>query len=169
MRKRRLRLALLAVALLGVVAWLIEPTSSPTINAAKERYARLQLGMSVAEVTAILGGPPERQVQCYGEWVDDRKLYRLTDSRNVPNPEPGKGLYDLHGWTFADRDPWERPHHTLTVQGVFDQGRLVELLYAERQDNAVKEWLRGLAARLSIRLTFLDAKVKDESQAVPPP
>src|SRR4051812_43707220 len=127
MRKRRLRLALFAVALLGVVACLVWPTSSPVITAAKEKYARLQLGMSEAEVAAILGEPPERNVPCYGEWVDDRKLYRLTDSRDVPNAESGKRLYQLHGWTFADRDSWGWPCHTLTVQGVFDQGRLVEL------------------------------------------
>jgi hypothetical protein len=169
MRKRRLRLALSAVALFGVVAWLVWPTSSPVITAAKEKYARLQLGMSEAEVAATLGGPPERNVPCYGEWVEDRKLYRLTDSRNVPNPEPGKRLYDLHAWTFADRDSWGQPYHTLAVQGVIYRGRLVWLLYTERQDNAAKKWLRRLAAQLSLRLTFLDAKVKNENQAVPPP
>src|SRR4051812_48155731 len=100
MRKRRLRLALLAAALLGAVAWLIGPTPSPAVTAAKEKYARLRLGMSEVEVAATLGGSPERHVQCYGEWVDDRKLYRLSDSRNAPNPGPGKRLYDLYSWTF---------------------------------------------------------------------
>jgi hypothetical protein len=42
-------------------------------------------------------------------------------------------------------------------------------LYTEGQDNAAKRWLRELAARLSLRSTFLDVKVKNENQAIPPP
>ena len=51
---KRRRLALVAIALFGVVAWLMWPRPSAVIAAAKEKYARLQLGMSEAEVTAIL-------------------------------------------------------------------------------------------------------------------
>src|SRR5262245_39103928 len=167
-RKRRLRLALLAVALLGVLAWLVWPQSSLVITAAKEKYARLQLGMPEADVTALLGGPPERDIQCYGEWVEDRKLYRLTETRKVPNPEPGQRIYNLRSWTFADRYSWGQPYHTLTVQGVFDRGRLVWLMSTEGEDNVAKSWLRGVAKSLSIRSTFLKVKVKDENQAIPP-
>jgi hypothetical protein len=164
---KRRWLALAAFALAGLVVWLIWPTSSVVITAAREKYARLRLGMSEAEVTAVLGEESERHVRCYGEWVADRARYQWTDLRTGP-PNPAERNYDLHSWTFADRDSSGRPLYTLAVQGVFDQGRLVELLCTERRDDTTKKWFRELAARLSIRLSFLDAKVKNENLAVPP-
>ena len=169
MRKRRLRLALLALALVGVVAWLVWPTSSAVITSAKEKYARLQLGMPEAEVATILGGPPEMDRQLYGEWMDDRKLYLLHYLQFTPNPEPPTRLLVLRDWSFGeqDRSGWSR--HLINIQGVFDQGRLVGLLYSEGHDNTAKRWLRELAAGLSFRPTFLDAQVKTERQFIPPP
>src|SRR4051812_16423215 len=83
MRKRRLRLALLAVTLFGVLVWLVWQTPSPAITAAKEKYARLQLGMSEEEVATILGGQlqlgkaPQEEWQLYGKWVDALKCTNL--------------------------------------------------------------------------------------------
>jgi hypothetical protein len=153
--------------LAGLGTWLVWPTSSVVITAAREKYARLQLGMSEAEVTAVLGEEPEGHVRCYGEWVADRARYQWADLRTGP-PKPAERIYDRHSWTFADRDSSGRPLHALAVQGVFDQGRLVELLCTERQDDATKKCFRELAAQLSVRLPFLDAKGKNEYLAVPP-
>ena len=170
MRKRRLRLALLALALVGVVAWLVWPTSA-VITSAREKYARLQLGMADVEVVGILGVAPDFDHWLYGTWMDDRKLYEF-ESPQFPFPAPPGPTTRLlvgRSWTFGDqgRSGWSR--HTLNVQGVFDQGRLVCLQYSEEHDNAARRWLRELAAGLSFRPTFLAAQVKTERQDIPPP
>ncbi len=116
--------------------------------------------MPEAEVATILGIPPEVDRQVYGEWIDDRKLYKL---QFTPSPGTTTRLLVHRGWTFGDQD------HHINVQGVFDQGRLVGLIYVEAHDNAAKRWLRELAARLSLRPTFLDVRVKAERQDIPPP
>ncbi|MFO0810337.1 MAG: hypothetical protein U0746_17070 [Gemmataceae bacterium] len=172
MRKRR-RLALLAVALLGVVAWLVWPRSSAVITAAKEKYARLQLGMPESEAVAILGDSPEVDSQLYGEWADTPdggKWYRLTDP-NTRKPKPGERLFNWRAYTFIDGDPrsgWSS--RSFQIQVYFDQGRLVAAWYGEGRDNAVKRWLRDLPFMPSRPLPFVDDVVVDEGrQAIPPP
>src|SRR5262245_60526914 len=105
MRKRRFRLALLAVALFGVVAWLVWPKSSAVITAAREKYARLTMGMPEAEVATILGDRPEMDRQLYGEWTDardGRKWYRLTDSPDKRKPGPLERIYKWRAWTISE-------------------------------------------------------------------
>jgi hypothetical protein len=177
MRKRRLRLALLAVALVGValvgvVTWLVRPKTSALIAAAKEKYPRLQLGMSDAEVAAILGGSPERDRQLYGEWMDTgdgRKWYRLTDSPDTRKPGPAERLYNWRAYTFADPDRSGGSLHLVHIQVYFDQGRLVAAYYNEGHDNALKKWLRDLPVWPSRAPRFLNVVVDEGRKAVPPP
>jgi hypothetical protein len=177
MRKRRLRPALLAVglvgvALVGVVAWFVWPKSSAVITAAKEKYARLQLGMSEAEVAAILAATPERDRQLYGEWADasdGRKWIRLTDSPATRKPGPNEKLYNWRAYIFVDGNPSGWSLQWFHIQVYFDEGRLVASAYNEAQDNPVKKGLRELGGRPPRALKFLDVIVDEGRQALPPP
>jgi hypothetical protein len=173
MRKRRLRLALFAVALLGVVAWLEWPTSSPVIAAAKEKYARLQLGMSEAELVAILGDSPDEDRQLYGEWGinrDGRDYIHLNRPTDTGEPGPRERPYRVRTWTFYDGGMSWRAYQEVQFIVYCEQGRLVAIRYAELYDGVGKRTVRELASRLSIRSTSLDVKmVKEEYQTIPPP
>jgi hypothetical protein len=171
MRNRRLRLALLAVALLGVVAWIVWPRTSAVIIAAREKYAQLYLGMPEAEVLAILGEAPEMDRQLYGEWADDssgRKWIKLTDSPDKRKPRLDERLYHWRAWTFraGSRRGWSYQGFHIAVY--CEQGRLVAAYFYEDRDNAVKNWLRNGPFRSSRASPYLDPKVDEGRQAIPP-
>jgi hypothetical protein len=174
MRRRRLRLALLAVALFGVVvwlivAWLIWPTSSPVITAAKERYARLQLGMSASDVADVLGVPPEKDSPFYGVWVADLKWYRGDYAPDNREPAPHERLYDYRTWAFDDEDPSGNARQRLFIQTLFNQGRLVLLWSQESRENATTRRLEDLAERLSLNPAILKYFfLKEDRKAIPP-
>jgi hypothetical protein len=178
MRKRRLRLALLAVALLGIVAWIVWPTSSAVIIAAKEKYARLQLGMPEAEVVAILGDAPDMDREVYGEWADNSwgekwpklissqdKLILLKEKRT---PGPNEQLFHLRAYNFRDGDPRGWTYQNIHIQVTCEQGRLVAAFFYEQRDNTVKRWLRDGPFKSSRPVPFLDNKVDEGRQAMPP-
>src|SRR5262245_51297357 len=108
MRIRRLWLALLAVTLfggvawIGVVAWLAWPTTSAAVTAAKEKYARLQLGMSEEEISTILGKRPYLRTKVYGTWMNDRQWYAKDSPWSISGPRPGQRLYNWCQWDFVD-------------------------------------------------------------------
>jgi hypothetical protein len=87
MRKWRIVLALVMLALVGwasLLAWLTPP--SPW-----ERITKVRLGMTVAEVQAILGAP--------GKETDDRLLSGEDGDDRLSS---GRGVFTIWGWDFSD-------------------------------------------------------------------
>jgi hypothetical protein len=178
MRKRRLRLFLIAVALFGVVAWLVWPKSSAIIIAAKETYARLQLGMPEAEVVAILGNAPDMDREVYGEWADNSwgekwpklissqdKLILLKEKRT---PGPNEQLFHFRAYDLRDGHPQGWTYQNIHIQVICEQGRLVAASFYELRDNTVKRWLRNGPFNSSRPVPFLDPKVDEGRKAMPP-
>jgi hypothetical protein len=163
-------LALLAVALCGVVAWVVWPTERPAITAAKANYARLQPGMSGQELVAILGGPPPFKGQLYGQWRDELQWYETTVFIRAENasPPPGHKLYDWFEWDFGDTSGLGATTHKFSVAAMLDGDRVVALWCFEKRSNILKRLLQELAQQISVSPPFLDDISSRDRKAIPP-
>jgi hypothetical protein len=95
-RRRRLLggIVVAALGVLGLFLWLL----SPRLAIGPEGYDRIQLGMTAAEVEAILGGTPGN----YG--FPDPRVVQVRDDINVPR---------LAECRYVQ---WVGPHHMIGVQ-----------------------------------------------------
>jgi hypothetical protein len=74
-RKKVAVLAVVALALSGILVAVVVRFADRGPHPTAERYDRIQLGMSKQEVVAILGGPPCNRVAAYNVLPADGILY----------------------------------------------------------------------------------------------
>jgi hypothetical protein len=168
--RRWTKLLLLLLGLsLGAATW-ITLTSPPTaVAVAKERCATLRLGMSEAEMAAVLGGPPQWKDKLYGQWLDDLKTYATVHPKNCPGPRPDYALYDWYQWDFGNARGSRWSYHGLSVGAMFDRGRVVSFWYSEHRGNKAQWWLKRFGDSLSLNTSFLtDDYVGHDHVAAPP-
>jgi hypothetical protein len=156
---RLLALCIMLVALAAGLAWLTCP--SPAIATARSNYAKLRIGMSVAEVYSILGPNPSNKDKLYGEWSDWIHWYATIHPRDCPNPGPRKKLYDWYQWDFGKGTSWATEEFYIGM--LLDKGKLVCFWYGEHHDNPAERELRRLASRLSLNTSFLERRKSGSS------
>jgi hypothetical protein len=131
MRKNRwLLLGLLLACIVGVVL-VVLALLPPTPGITKENFDRIEVGMTRAEVEAILGGPANGWAPAWGnmrlenEWVDNASGDAATVNFDENNRVVGAKHWD--GWPddrtvwqkILDRLPWrEKPPPRLRLREI---------------------------------------------------
>jgi hypothetical protein len=167
MRKRRRWLALLAVTLFGAVSWLMWPTSPAVITAAKEKYERLQLGMSVEDVETILGRSRDHKSKVYRTWKDNLQWYANDSQVSFP-PRHDHPFYEDYQWSFGDYSGGGTAVHRFYINALVRQGRVVALWHSEYRWNKATRLLREVGRRVSLDLPFLREQTAGGHKAIPP-